>query len=78
MPQKHLKTLLYFTGASSSLPLHKHRKPNQTIIFCYTVLVFYVFPPVQIKPHVRGLKSNKTYLLQYGSLKIKYKHRKKK
>lgn len=50
---------------------------TQTIIFCYTVLVFYVFPPVQIKPHVRGLKSNKTYLLQYGSLKIKYKHRKK-
>lgn len=35
-------------------PQPKHRKPNQTIIFCYTVMMFYVFPPIQIKPHVGG------------------------
>lgn len=76
MPQNHLKTLLCFTGVSSNLPLHpKHRKTQQTIKFHYTVLIFYVFPPVQIKHHVGGLKSNKTYLPQYGSLK--YKHRRK-
>lgn len=79
MPQKRLKTSLYFIGASSSLPCPqlRHRKPNQKITFCYTVLIFYVFPPVQIKPHEWGLKSNKTYLVQYGSLTIKCKHRRK-
>lgn len=33
-------------------------------------MMFYVLSPVQIKPHVGGLKSNKTYLLQCGSLKL--------
>lgn len=31
----------------------------------------------KLNPMWEGLKSNKTYLLQYGSLKIKYKHRRK-
>lgn len=61
MPQKHLKTLLYFAGASSSLLPHTNTENQPDNYICYTVLIFYVFPPVQIKPHVGGLKSNKTY-----------------
>lgn len=34
----------------------KHRKTQQTIKFHCTVLIFYAFPPVQIKHHVGGIR----------------------
>lgn len=80
IPQKHLRAAVFHRGKLLPPPHPtppKHRNPTRELYSVTQFWYFMYFLLFKLNPMWEGLKSNKTYLLQYGSLKIKYKHRRK-